>query len=141
MKRLLKGLGIGLLMLALVGGTVYAYVAINITAEVDVQEPISIISAAGDGTFDIETVTWDIGEIYPLDTASINVTLANAASGPITLTLATDPVSLDSGNLTFTFENTEIVVPAGGEVSFSISANTTQSLATGSYSVAIQIQR
>ena len=141
MKKVLKGLGIGLLALMLISGAVYAYVAINITATVDVQEPISVVSTEGDGTFDTETGTWDIGEIYPLDTASLAITFANAASGPITLTLAANPPSLDSGNLTFIFENTEIEVPAGGEASASITASTTQSLAAGSYSAAILIQR
>jgi hypothetical protein len=141
MKKVLKGLGIGLLALMLIGGAVYAYVAINITAQVTVQEPISVVSAEGAGTFDTATSTWNIGEIYPQDTASIAITFANAASGPITLSLSAEPASLDGGNLTFAFDSNTIVVPAGGEASTGITASTTQGLAPGSYSVSILIQR
>lgn len=142
-KRFIKGLVIAVLALMLVGGTVYGYVALNITAEVDVQEPISITSwvGIGGGNFDRETNVWDIGEIYPNDTVSLAVTFANAASGPITLTLVASPQSLDGGNLNFSFEYTTIEVPAGGTASVSITASATQSLAPGSYSTTILIQR
>lgn len=145
-KQLLKGIGIALLALMLIVGAVYAYTALTVTSEVTVLEAISIASVEGDGTFDSGTNTWDIGEMYPLDTKSITITFANAAGGPITLTLTANPASFDSGNLTFSFDNSTVEVPAAGEegpgiLTVTLSADTTQSLAPGSYSTEVTVER
>jgi hypothetical protein len=141
MKRLLKGLGMVLLALMLVGGVVYAYTAITVTSEVEVQEPISIVSVEGDGAFESDTNTWNIGEIYPLDTASITITFANASAGTITLTLTANPASLDDDNLSFSFDNETVDVPGMGTATVTLTANTTQSLAPGNYSTQITVER
>jgi hypothetical protein len=124
-----------------VGGLAYAYTALTITSDVEVQEPISIVTAEGDGEFDGETLIWDIGEIYPLDRASLTITFANEATGPIQLSLSAEPASFDGGNLTFAFDLEQLVVPGEGEASVTLRAESTQSLAPGEYSTAISIAR
>jgi hypothetical protein len=93
-----------------IGGLAYAYTALTITSDVEVQEPISIVAAEGDGEFDDETLIWDIGEIYPLDRASLIITFANEAAGPIQLSLSAEPASFDGGNLTFAFDLEQLAV-------------------------------
>jgi hypothetical protein len=124
-----------------VGGLVYAYTALTITSDVAVQEPISIVEANGDGQFDDETLVWDIGEIYPLDRASLTITFANEASGPIQLHLSVNPASFDGGNLTFAFDLDQLVVPEEGQSSITLRAESTQSLAPGEYSTEIVVER
>ena len=124
-----------------VGGLAYAYTALTITSGVAVQEPISIVAAEGDGEFDDETLIWDIGEIYPLDQASLTITFANEAAGPIQLSLSANPASFDGGNLTFAFDLAQLLVPAEGEASITLRAESTQSLAPGEYSTEISIER
>lgn len=152
MRKLIRrlgpaGLAIAVALLLAVGGFAFAaYTAITVTSEVEVQEPISIVSVEGDGTFDSDTNTWDIGDIFPLDTKSIDITFANEAGGPITLTLTAHPDSLDGGNLTFSFDNATVEVPAAGEedpgtVTVTLTADTTQSLEPGSYSTEVTVER
>ncbi len=134
-------MGIALLAVLVIGGAVFAYTAITVTSEVEVKEPISIFSVEGDGTFDSGTGTWNIGEIYPLDNPALTIILSNASSGTITLNLAASPASLDGGNLTFNFDNEILEVPAGGTATVTLTANTTQSLAPGSYSTEVTVER
>jgi len=146
MRKLFKKLGVtgvclALLIVVSLGGIAYAYTAITVTSEVKVEEPISIVSVEGDGTFDSGSNIWDIGTIYPLDVRSITITFANAAEGPITLTLSANPASLDSGNLTFNFNNDTVEVPAAGTATVTLTADTTQSLAPGSYSTEVTVER
>jgi len=141
MKKVLKGIGIALLAMMVIAGGVYAYTAITVTSQVEVLEPISIVSVEGDGTFDRTSNIWDIGQIYPLHTKSITITFANAAAGPITLTLTAKPASLDGSNLIFSFDNSAMQVPAGGSANVTLSAKTTQSLAPGSYSTKVTVER
>lgn len=151
MRKLIRklgpaGLAIAFAMLMAVGGLVYAYTAITVTSEVEVREPISIVSVEGDGTFDSVSNVWDIGDIYPLDIKSIDITFANKADGPITLTLTAHPDSLDGGNLTFSFDNATVEVPAAGTdgsgtVTVTLTADTTQSLEPGIYSTEITVER
>ena len=63
--------------LGVTAGVVYAYTALTITSDVQVKEPISVLATEGDGEFDYDTLIWDIGEIYPLDEASLTITFAN----------------------------------------------------------------
>lgn len=146
MRKLVKRLGIqgvclALLIMVALGGIAYAYTAITVTSEVQVEEPISIVSVEGDGTFDSGTNIWDIGNIYPLDMPSITITFANAAEGAITLDLSANPASLDGGNLAFSFDNPTLEVPAAGTASVTLTADTTQSLAPGSYSTEVTVER
>ena len=141
MKRFLKGLVIALLALMIVGGGVYAYTAITVTSDIEVLEPISITAVAGDGTFDFNSMTWNIGQIYPLDAKSLSLDFNNDASGTITIWLLATPSNLDGGNLTFYFDSPVIDVPAGGKATVTLTANTTQSLAPGAYSTIITVDR
>ena len=146
MKKLIKRMGItgiciAVLILVAIGTVAYAYTAITVTSQVEVDEPISILLADGDGSFDAENNIWDIGTIYPLDAPSITVTFANAAEGAITLTLSANPASFDGDNLIFIFDNDTVEVPAGGIASVTITADTTQSLAPGAYFTEIIIER
>ena len=59
MKKSPKALVIAFMTLILIGGAVYAYTAITVTSEVEVQEPISIVSVEGDGSFDTGSNIWD----------------------------------------------------------------------------------
>jgi uncharacterized membrane protein len=140
-KKIPKALVIALVAVILAVGAVYAYTAITVTSHVEVQEPISIVSVEGDGIFDTGSNIWDIGVIYPVDTASIAITFANEAAGAITLNLSAHPASLDDGNLAFSFDNPTVEVPAGGTATVTVSANTTQSLAPGSYSTEVTVER
>lgn len=141
MRKIPKAVVIALVALMIIGGAVYAYTAITVNSQVEVQEPISIVSVEGDGTFDISSNVWDIGVIYPVDTASIAITFANEAAGAITLSLSAHPASLDGGNLAFSFDNPTVEVPAGGTATVIVSADTTQSLAPGSYSTEVTVER
>lgn len=141
MKKIPKALLIAFVAVILAAGAVYAYTAITVTSKVEVQEPISIVSAEGDGTFDSSSNVWDIGVIHPLDTASITITFGNEAAGTITLSLSAHPTSLDEGNLVFSFDNPTVEVPAGGIATVILSADTTQSLAPGSYSTEVTVER
>ena len=141
MKRILKGFGIALLVLMVIGGGVYAYTAITVTSDVEVLEPISISSVVGDGTFDFSNMSWNIGQVYPLDDPSLTITLTNDASGTITVILSANPDSMDGGNLNFRFDNPVIDVPPGGMATVTVTANTTQSLAPGAYSTLIEVER
>lgn len=140
-KKILIGLAIGLIALIVISGSVFAYTAITMTSQVQVQEPIRIDSTAGVGNFDTSTNTWDIGVIYPLDSASLSITFANASTGTITLTLIANPASLDGGNISFNFDNPTLEVPGGGTASVTLTANTTQSLAPGNYSTMLIVDR
>jgi len=147
-KRLgIEGLVIAVVLLVAVSAFAFAaYTAITMTSDVEVQEPISISLVEGDGTFDSDAISWDIGEIMPLDTNSIDITFANVADGPITLALTATPASLDGGNLTFSFDDAAPVVPAAadevaGTVTVTLTADTTQSLAPGNYSTEITVER
>jgi uncharacterized membrane protein len=143
MKKIPKALVIAFVAVILAAGAVYAYTAITVTSEVEVQEPISIVSVSveGDGTFDTSSNIWDIGVICPLDTASIAITFDNKAAGAITLSLSAHPASLDGGNLVFSFDNPAVEVPAGGTATVTLSADTTQSLAPGNYSTEVTVGR
>ncbi len=127
--------------LGVTAGVVYAYTALTITSDVQVKEPISVLAAEGDGEFDHDTLIWDIGEIYPLDEASLTITFANEAAGPIQLSLTADPASFDGGNLTFSFDLNPLVVPEEGDASVTLRAETTQSLEPGEYSTEIIVER
>jgi len=147
-KRLgIEGLVIAVVLLVAVSTLAFAaYTAITLTSDVEVQEPISISLVEGDGTFDSDANGWDIGKIMPLDTKSIDITFANVADGPITLTLTANPASLDGGNLTFSFDDPAPVVPAAvdevaGTATVTLTADTTQSLAPGNYSTEITVER
>jgi hypothetical protein len=141
MKKIPKALVIAFVAVILAAGAVYAYTAITVTSEVEVQEPISIVSVEGDGIFDTSSNIWDIGVIYPLDTASITITFDNKAAGAIILNLSAYPTSLDEGNLVFSFDNPTVEVPAGGTATVILSADTTQSLAPRSYSTEVTVER
>lgn len=141
MRKIPKAVVIALVALMIIGGAVYAYTAITVTSQVEVQEPISIVSVEGDGTFDSSSNVWDIGVIYPVDTASIAITFANEAAGAITLSLSAHPASLDGGNLVFSFDNPTVEVLAGGTATVTLTADTTQSLAPGSYSTEVAVER
>ena len=132
---------IAAVLAAVTGGLAYAYTALTITSDVEVQEPISIVSAVGDGEFDDETLVWDIGEIYPLDQASLTITFANEASGPIQLNLSAEPASFDGGNLNFAFDLAQLAVPGEGQASVTLRAESTQSLAPGEYSTEVVVER
>ena len=146
MKKLVKRMGItgiciAMLILVSIGAVVYAYTAITVTSHVEVEEPISIVLAEGDGSFDTESNIWDIGIIYPLDAPSITITFANVAEGAITLSLSANPAFFDGGNLTFSFDSATVEVPAAGTASVTLTANTTQSLAPGAYSTEVTVER
>ena len=137
-----KGIAIFIaVLLALSGGIAYAYSALTITTDVEVEEPISIESVECDGEFDENLLIWDIGEIYPPDEASITITFANASEGPINLLLSVNPSSFDAGNLTFKLDPSQLIVPPGEMVSATIDAVATQSLAPGDYSTEIIVER
>jgi hypothetical protein len=141
MRRIFKGLVIALIAFILATGGVFAYTAVTVTSDVQVMEPISISSVAGEGSFDFNNMIWDIGQIYPLDNPSLAMTFSNAAAGDITLTLSIDPSSLDGGNLTFSFDSATLLVPAGGTATVTLFASTTQSLSPGFYSTAVTVDR
>lgn len=141
MKRIRKAVVIALVAVILGVGAVYAYTAITVTSQVEVKEPISIVSVEGDGTFNPSSNVWDIGVICPLDTPSIAFTFANEAAGAITLNLSAHPASLDDGNLAFDFDNPTVEVPAGGTATVTLTADTTQSLAPGAYSTEVIVER
>jgi len=105
MKKVLKGLGMAALVVMAIGGAVFAYTAITVTSQVEVEEPISIVSVE------------------------------------ITLSLSADPSSLDGGNLVFGFDSATVKVPGVGTAAVTLTAETTQSLAPGSYSTAVTIER
>ena len=141
MKKVLKGLGMAALVVMAIGGAVFAYTAITVTSQVEVEEPISIVSVEGDGTFDDASNVWSIGVLYPLDSAFVTITFANEAAEEITLSLSADPASLDGGNLVFGFDSATVKVPGAGTAAVTLTAETTQSLAPGSYSTAVTVER
>lgn len=141
MKKFIRGLIIVSLVLALTGSAIYAYTSLTVTSNVEVLEPISIASVEGDGTFDMASNTWDTGPIYPMSTPAITFTFANAAPGPITLTLDVSPSSLDGGNIQFYFDTTSLEVPAEGTASATLMTATQQSLTPGSYGTQVTVSR
>lgn len=146
MKRIVRKLGINglvviFLVLALTSGAVYAYTVLTVTSNVEVLEPIHISEVAGDGTFDMDSNTWDTGPIYPASEPSITITFANAAPGAITLTLQVNPSSLDGGNLVFSLDNETLELPAEGTASVVLTATTNQSLTPGNYSTKVTVER
>ena len=141
MKRFICGLIIVFLVLAIIGGAIYAYTALQVTSNVEVLEPISIASVEGDGAFDMSTNIWDTGPIYPMSTPALTFNFANAAPGPITLTLSVSPSSLDEGNIQFSFDTTTLEVPAEGTASATLMAVTDQSLTPGYYNTQVTVSR
>lgn len=141
MSRLIRGLIVVFLLLAITCGAIYAYTALTVTSNIEVLEPISIASVEGDGTFDMSTHSWDTGQIYPMSQPTIIITFANAAPGPITLTLSVSPQFLDAGNIQFSFDTTTLEVPAEGTASAILMAVTDQSLTPGYYNTQVTVSR
>jgi len=119
-----------LVLLIFAGGGAYAYVALTSTGEVTVEECLSFV---GPSTFDVT--------LYPLESRTVDLTIANASSAAIEIDLISTVVP-DPGpkGLTITVPK-KVIVPATGETVVIISIDAGKSAEPGVYRVSISIDR
>ena len=145
-----NGLPIGAITIALVlslviGGGVYAAVVLlSGTANVTVQEAITLTqSAPTDGTW--SNNTWNVS-MYPGETKTCTLKLSNAGSVGIPVTVSmeavtdlTNSVKVWSGTDWITYNGVSYAVPGGGDgyVQFQVTANTSSSIGGKTLSLSI----
>lgn len=101
-------------------------------------EPITIVEVSGDGQWN--SPTWLVS-MYANERKATTITFANSSDGDIAITLTVSPPSHDEGNLTFGFDSTTLVVPGKGTASVVFSVEATQSVAPGTYSTIVTVER
>lgn len=119
-----------ILILAIIGGGVYAYVALTATGDVTVVEALSWV---GSNTFSVN--------LYPQESVIESLTLANASSVDLTVDFIS-VVTPDPGpkGLTVSVPN-NLNVPATGQASFDITITAGKSAEPQAYTVEIQVDR
>lgn len=126
--RILKGILSILLLLVLVTGIAYAYVALTGTIDVTIEENLSFV---GDSSFSFTA--------YPAESTTQTITIANASSNPmeVDITYSILPVTSE---LSVTMPN-KITVPGVGEVDIDLVVSSSKSIAPSSYIVTYEIVR
>ena len=119
-----------LLILLIVGGGVWAYVALTATGEITIEECLSFV---GDSTFTIS--------LYPQGSDVGQVTLANASPDAIEVDLLSE-VTPDPGPKGLTVDiPAKITVPASGQIAVDITVTASKSVEPGIYTVSIEFDR
>lgn len=117
-------------LLVLTAGGAYAYVALTATGEVTVEECLSFV---GPNTFSVS--------LYPQESITAQVTIANASQGAIDIDLASTVVP-DPGTKGLTIDiPAKITVPAIGQVAVSIIVTAGKSAEPGVYNISILFDR
>ncbi len=119
-----------LLILAVIGGGVYAYVALTATGDITVEESLSFV---GSSTFSVS--------LYPQESEVAQITVANASSIDMDIDLASTVIP-DPGpqGLTVDLPN-NVSVPGSGQVVIDITITAGKSAEPQVYSVEIEIVR
>lgn len=137
MKRLwrtlphfVRWLLVTLLILMVVGGGVWAYVALTATGEITVEEALSFV---GPSTFSVT--------LYPGESDIVQLTVANASSADIDVDLLST-ITPDPGpkGLTVDIPN-KITAPGNGQVTLDIGISAGKSAVPDTYSVTIEFAR
>jgi len=119
-----------LLILILVGGSVWAYVALTATGDITVEECLSFV---GPSTF---TIT-----LYPQGSDVGQVTVANASPDAIVVDLLSE-VMPDPGPKGLTVDiPAKITVPGSGQIAVDITVTASKSVEPGLYTVSIEFDR
>ena len=118
-----------IMILALTGGAVYAYVALTATGDVTVEECLSWV---GDNTFSVT--------LYPQESQIEALTLANASSQDMEVDFLSTIIPDPGSGMTIDIPN-KVTVPGDGQVSFDITISAGKSVAPNSYSVSIEVVR
>ena len=117
------------IFLLLVGAGVWAYIALQGSVEVTVEEPLSFV---GTSTFQVTA--------YAGESATQTVTVANAASVSIGIDI---PYNVDpdpSGEVTISVPNA-ITIPATGQLEIDIDIDISKSAAPAVYTITYDIVR
>lgn len=133
MKRLWKALPIWalvILIILVIGGGVYAYVALTATGEITVEECLSFV---GPSTFSVT--------LYPGEGDTVQLTVANASSVAIDVDLVST-ITPDPGPKGLTVDiPKKITAPASGQVTLDIDITAGKSAEPDTYSVSIEFAR
>lgn len=118
------------LILGIVAGGVYAYIALTGQGQITVKEPLSFV---GSNTFAVD--------LFPLETKTAQLTIANASSSNLSVdldyTISPDPTGK---GLTVSIPN-KITAPATGQVIVNIQISASKSAVPGTYTVTITFDR
>jgi len=79
--------------------------------------------------------------MYANETKATTITFGNSSDEDIAITLTVSPSSHDDGNVAFGFDSSTLVVPGKGTASVVFSVETSQSVAPGSYSSTVTVER
>ena len=126
----IRWLLITFLILGIVAGGVYAYIALTGQGQIIVVEPLSWV---GSNTFTVS--------LYPQEGITVTLTLANDSSVALetdfTYTIIPNPVGK---GLTVTLPN-KLIVPATGQASFNVGITASKSAEPGTYNITIEVNR
>lgn len=130
LPRVIRWFLVTLLIMVILGGGVYAYVALTATGEVTVQECLSLV---GPNTFSVS--------LYPLESKTVSLTVANASSQAIDVDLLSTVIP-DPGTKGLTIDiPSKLVAPAGGQVTITVIITAGKSAVPQVYSLTIEIVR
>lgn len=137
MKRLWRALPhfvrwllVTLLILMIVGGSVYAYVALTATGEITVEECLSFV---GPSTFSVS--------LYPLESDTVSLTIDNASSADMSIDLLST-ITPDPGPKGLMVDiPKKITAPGNGQVTLDITMTAGKSAVPQVYSVTIEVIR
>ena len=102
-------------------------------------ESISILGTEGDGEWN--SPTWQVS-LYAGESKETTITFANSYTKDIAITLSVLAKSDDNGNLTFGFDNPEVmIIPARGNTTVVLRVEASQSVKPGIYSASITLER
>ena len=129
-SKFLKAVISTLIVTTVLGGVVYAYVALTSTGQVEVKESLPFV---GVNTFNVN--------LYPQESKSVQLTIANASSVASDVDL-TSNISPDPGakGLIVAIPN-KITVPAGGQTTLTITISAGKSAEPQAYTVTIFFDR
>ena len=134
MKRLFSGftrwLLVTIVVLAIVGGVAYAYVALIGTGEVTVIENLSWV---GVNSFQVD--------LYPQESTTESLTLANASSIAMDVDILST-ITPDPGSKGMAIDvPSGVTVPGNGQASFSVTITAGKSAEPITYTITFEIDR
>ena len=120
------------LAVVLAGGMAYAFAPWSGTAEVTVEEAITVsYDGKSDGTWNSETGTWTVS-MYPGEIEWIQFKLSNASSVGLTVTPTGTATSSD-GQVAGSWDSESYLVPAGSSIFAMFTVTASQSATVGPY--------
>jgi len=129
LPTVVRWLLVTVVIMAVAGAGVYAYIALTATVEIVIEEPLSFV---GENVFEVT--------LYPQETVTQEVTIANASSLDFDVNLVITISPEPEGGLNVDVPK-KVTVPANGEVTVTITIKAGKSAPAGAFAVEIGFDR